>query len=84
MTLGPPLPEVALEIDCRGRRCPLPIIELARHLDEVAIGEVIVVVADDHAARVDVPAWCRLREQDYLGDSIASDGVPTYWVRRTG
>ena len=83
MTLSTPPPEVALELDCRGQRCPLPIIELARHLDDVGIGEVIVVVADDHAARVDVPAWCRLREQQYLGDSITSDAVPSYWVRRT-
>lgn len=84
MTLGTPLPEAGLELDCRGQRCPLPIIELARHLDDVAIGEVIVVVAEDPAARVDVPAWCRLREQEYLGDSTTSDGVPAYWVRRTG
>lgn len=83
MTLPAPLPEVALELDCRGQRCPLPIIELARHLDEVRIGAVIVVVADDQAARVDVPAWCRLREQQYLGDSTAWDGTPSYWVRRT-
>lgn len=84
MTIGVPLPEVALELDCRELRCPLPIIELARHLEDVGTGEVIVVVTEDLAARVDVPAWCRLREQEYLGESTAADGVPAYWVRRTG
>ncbi len=75
-------PDVALELDCRGRLCPLPIIELARHLDEVAVGEVVAVVADDAAARHDVPAWCRMREQEYAGEDSAADGVPRYKVRR--
>jgi tRNA 2-thiouridine synthesizing protein A len=60
--------EPALVLDCRGMRCPLPIIVLARHSGEVASGEVIALLADDPAARSDVPAWCRLRAQDYLGE----------------
>jgi tRNA 2-thiouridine synthesizing protein A len=71
-----------LEIDCRGRLCPMPVIELARRIEEVAVGEVVAVVADDPAARHDVPAWCRMREQEYLGDDPADDGTPRYLVRR--
>lgn len=72
----------ALELDCRGMLCPRPIIELARHIGEVAPGEVIAVAADDLAARTDVPAWCRMRGQEYLGAENAEDGVPVYRVRR--
>lgn len=83
---GPPetpeLPEPVLELDCRDLLCPMPIVELARHLDEVSVGEVIAVVAHDVAARVDVPAWCRMRAQHYLGEDTAADGVPRYLVRR--
>ena len=71
-----------LELDCRGMLCPRPVIELARHLDDVAVGEVIAVVSDDVAAATDVPAWCRMREQEYLGADNAEDGVPRYRVRR--
>ncbi len=70
------------ELDCRGRLCPLPVIDLARALPEVAVGDVVGVVADDTAARVDVPAWCRMRGQEYLGEDTADDGVPRYLVRR--
>jgi TusA-related sulfurtransferase len=73
---------IALELDCRGRACPLPVIELARHLTDVAVGEVLAVVTDDAAARHDVPAWCRMREQEYAGEDTAPDGVPRYLVRR--
>jgi tRNA 2-thiouridine synthesizing protein A len=69
-------PEV---VDCRGQRCPLPVIALARRLPEVAVGAVLRVLADDPAAANDIPAWCRMREQDYLGSPAAA----TFDVRRT-
>ena len=61
MSPGPGSPEpgsseVALELDCRGMRCPLPVIELARHVGEVAVGEQLAVVSTDVASRTDVPA----------------------------
>lgn len=77
-----PVSGPVLELDCRELRCPMPIIELARHLGDVEVGELIGVVAHDVAARVDVPAWCRLREQEYVGQDTADDGAPRYLVRR--
>jgi tRNA 2-thiouridine synthesizing protein A len=74
--------EPTLRLDCRGRRCPLPILDLARRITDVPIGAVVVIEADDPAARPDVAAWCRMREHDYLGESPAADGVPGYRVRR--
>lgn len=77
-------PAVDLELDCRGLLCPLPVIELGRRHVEVPVGGVVAVVAEDPAARVDVPAWCRLRGQEYVGEDTAPDGVPRYLVRRVG
>ena len=71
-----------LELDCRGLLCPRPVIELARHLEDVAVGEVLAVVTEDPAAATDVPAWCRMREQEYVGADHAEDGAPRYQVRR--
>ena len=72
-----------LELDCRGMLCPRPVIELAKHLADVPEGAVIAVVSDDAAAAHDVPAWCRMRAQEYLGSDRAADGVARYLVRRT-
>jgi tRNA 2-thiouridine synthesizing protein A len=72
--------EVAV-LDCRGQRCPLPVIALARRLPELPIGAVVRVLADDPAAAVDIPAWCRLRGQTFAGQSTF-DGVPSFDVRR--
>ena len=71
-----------VEVDCRGLGCPRPVIELARAIDGVEVGETVVVVADDPAAGVDVEAWCRMRGQEYVGQEPAPDGVPGYVVRR--
>jgi TusA-related sulfurtransferase len=61
----------------------MPVIELARHLGDVEVGELLAVVAHDPAAAVDVPAWCRMKAQDYVGaDAADADGAPRYVVRR--
>ena len=67
-----------IEVDSRGRRCPLPIIDLARRLPSVPVGAVVRVLADDPAAANDIPAWCRMKDQEYLG----SPAPEVYEVRR--
>jgi tRNA 2-thiouridine synthesizing protein A len=61
---APPRPE--LTIDALGRKCPIPIIMLAERIREVAIGQVVAVLADDPAAETDVPAWCMLKSQEFI------------------
>lgn len=70
------------ELDCRGMLCPRPIIELAKAIPSVPIGSLIEVIADDAAAAVDVPAWCRMRSQEYVGAATNGDGSTTYTVKR--
>jgi len=74
--------EADLELDCRGMRCPLPVIRLAKTIGDVEVGQVVAVAAEDAAARSDVPAWCRMRKHEYVGEDTAPDGTPRYLVRR--
>lgn len=71
-----------LVVDCLGRPCPVPVIELARAVPTVALGEVVEVLSDDPAARLDVPAWCGMRSQAYVGERPHETGTG-YLVRRT-
>lgn len=68
-------------LDCLGQRCPLPVIALARRLPQLPVGAVVRVLADDPAAGNDIPAWCRMRAQEFLGPRTV-DGSPAYDVRR--
>jgi tRNA 2-thiouridine synthesizing protein A len=67
------------ELDCRGQRCPAPVIALARRVVELPVGAVVRVLADDPAAATDIPAWCRLRGHEFVGQPAPD----TYEVRRT-
>ncbi|MEU5097167.1 aminotransferase class V-fold PLP-dependent enzyme [Streptomyces sp. NPDC020996] len=71
----------ALVVDALGRRCPIPVIELAKVIGEVPVGGRVRVLSDDEAARLDIPAWCEMRGQEYVGEEPADRGS-AYVVRR--
>jgi tRNA 2-thiouridine synthesizing protein A len=75
----------ALSVDAIGKKCPLPIIMLARRIAEVPVGGLIEVLADDPAARADVPAWCRLKSHEFVlvRDIPAGAGGWAFLVRRS-
>ncbi len=47
-----------IEIDAVGKRCPRPIIELAKATRRADAGATIRIQADDLAFESDVRAWC--------------------------
>lgn len=71
----PPSPDAEADprvVDARGLACPRPVIDLAAAIDRVAVGELVELWADDPAARVDVPVWCRMRRHRLRGvDEVA-------------
>jgi len=76
---GPP---PSLTLDALGRKCPIPIIMLADRIRDVAIGQVIEVLADDPAAKTDLPAWCALKSHEF----VRAADLPVGWsflVRRS-
>ncbi|SHI26926.1 cysteine desulfurase/sulfurtransferase TusA family protein [Streptomyces sp. 3214.6] len=70
-----------LVVDALGRRCPIPVIELAKVIGDVPLGGTVRVLSDDEAARLDIPAWCEMRGQEYVGEEPADRGF-AYLVRR--
>lgn len=69
-------------VDTLGESCPVPVILLARAVAGVAVGTEVVVVSDDPGAALDIPVWCRMKSQTYLGEEPAPAGR-RYRVRRT-
>ncbi|WP_307541227.1 cysteine desulfurase/sulfurtransferase TusA family protein [Streptomyces sp. V3I8] len=70
-----------LVVDALGRRCPIPVIELAKVIADVPLGGTVRVLSDDEAARLDIPAWCEMRGQEYVGEEPVAGGT-AYLVRR--
>lgn len=57
--------DTEMTVDARGTRCPTPILELSRAVDD-RTAAVVVLLADDPNARVDVPVWCRLMHHELV------------------
>ena len=46
-------------IDCRGLKCPLPVLKMEKRLAQLAAGAHLVVLATDPMAKIDIPLYCR-------------------------
>lgn len=69
-------------VDALGESCPVPVILLAGAVAAVPVGAEVVVLSDDAGAALDIPVWCRMKSQAYLGEEPAPAGR-RYRVRRT-
>jgi tRNA 2-thiouridine synthesizing protein A len=78
----PASPVPSLTIDALGKKCPIPIIMLADRIRDVRIGELIAVLADDPAAKTDLPAWCALKSQEFVRTDDLEHGW-SFLVRRS-
>jgi tRNA 2-thiouridine synthesizing protein A len=72
----------ATVIDCVGLSCPVPVINLAKRITEVPVGGVVVLLADDPGAKVDIPVWCRMKGHELVDAGVADTGW-RFRVRRT-
>lgn len=69
-------------LNCRGMPCPAPVIELAKAIRGIPIGDEVAVDADDPAAPADVAAFARMRGHTFVGSVLRSDGAARITVRR--
>ena len=47
------------ELDATGLKCPMPVLRARRALKPLAVGERLLVRADDPASAKDFPAFCK-------------------------
>jgi tRNA 2-thiouridine synthesizing protein A len=59
-------------LDCFGLLCPMPIIQTAKKIKELKLGQILEIVSTDAGIKEDMPAWCRQTGQEYLG--LEEDG----------
>jgi tRNA 2-thiouridine synthesizing protein A len=68
-------------VDATGLSCPLPVIELAKAVERVEVGQIVRLLATDPAAKVDVPVWCRMQRHRLRGQE-QTDTVWRFDVER--
>ena len=68
-------------LDAVGLLCPLPVLRARKLLEEMAVGEVLLLLASDSMAQVDVPAFCREAGHEFLGME-EHDNAQSYSIRK--
>jgi len=51
------LMEPKKSVDCIGMFCPMPLFMARKAIEEVEVGDVVVILADDPTAKKDIPEW---------------------------
>ena len=69
-------------LDATGLLCPLPVLKLKKHLQSMDIGTVITVFADDPAAAIDIPHFCKETGHKLVSKTNSESGVKEYTVKK--
>ena len=59
-------------LDCLGLYCPEPVYRTRMELDDIGIGEILEVLADDPAAEADIRSLVKHLEQEIV--NVSKDG----------
>ena len=54
------------EVDCVGLYCPMPIAKTKEEIDNIEIGQILKVEADDPAAEEDIKRWAKRAGHELL------------------
>jgi len=61
-------------IDVLGLRCPEPLMMVRLKMRKIAVGETLLVIADDPATTRDIPSYCRFIEHELVASE--TDDTP--------
>jgi TusA-related sulfurtransferase len=79
MTGGYPVDQV---LDCKGLNCPLPVIKTKKTIEQMALGQVLQMIATDPGSKSDMVAWSKSTGHELL-ETREEPGVYTFFVRKS-
>ena len=53
-----------VELDCLGEACPIPLVKAEKKLEELDIGDILIVKIDHSCAMKNLPEWARKEEHN--------------------
>ena len=69
------------ELDCVGLFCPMPIAMTKEKIDQIEVGQVLKVEADDPAAEEDIKRWAKRTGHEIL-KFVKEETILTFFIRR--
>jgi tRNA 2-thiouridine synthesizing protein A len=72
------------QLDAIGLLCPLPVLKARKRLSALGEGALLMIRADDPAARIDFPHFCNEQGHALVSQSEEPGGVMTFLIRKGG
>lgn len=69
------------DLDCVGLFCPMPIARTKEEIENIEIGQVLKVEADDPAAEEDIARWAKRAGHQVLKFE-KSGNIITFWIKK--
>ena len=69
-------------LNTTGLLCPLPVLKLRKHLKSMKIGDIVLILADDPAAAIDIPHFCNEAGHKLISQMANGNGATEYQVRK--
>ena len=69
-------------LDVRGLACPLPVLRAKKALRDVAVGEVLRILATDPGSLKDMPVFCRQTGHELVATGTEPPDVLVFEIRR--
>lgn len=70
-------------LDATGLLCPEPVMLMHNRMRDMAVGDVLLVLATDPSTRRDIPDFCRFLGHELIEEAEV-DGGYRYRVRKQG
>jgi len=75
--------DIAETLDVKGASCPMPVVKTKGAIDDLAVGEVLEVLATDPGSMSDIDGWAAGTEGVELVEQEEGDDVYKHYVRKT-
>ncbi len=72
---------IARKLDMTGFFCPEPVVQTSNEIEEIEVGEVLEMLADDPSARSDMESWSK-RTGHELVSVDEEEGIIRFLIRR--
>lgn len=74
-------PKADLSVDIVHLMCPIHLLELNESIKKIEPGQILELITDYDRALEDVPRWCEVFDQEFLG--VVDEGdVFKFYIRR--
>jgi len=74
--------KVVKTLDCSGLLCPMPVVKTFKTMKELAVGDILEMIATDPGAMPDMKAWANQTKHELL-EATEENGKFKFLIKKT-